>query len=132
AATGGGEERLLERPDAESPLHVLDRLEEEQLAAIEQPDPVGKRLGLGHVVRAEQDRRVVERAHLADEVLHLELRARVEARRRLVEQEQHRRGEEGTREDRKSTRLNSSHVAISYAVLCLQKKTNAAVLEHPL
>src|SRR5207253_7716133 len=25
-------------------------------------------------------------------------------------------------EDRKSTRLNSSHVAISYAVLCLKKK----------
>src|SRR5207253_9580326 len=27
-------------------------------------------------------------------------------------------------EDRKSTRLNSSHVAISYAVFCLQKKNN--------
>src|SRR5436309_10076855 len=26
-------------------------------------------------------------------------------------------------EDRKSTRLNSSHVKISYAVLCLKKKT---------
>src|SRR6266508_4811409 len=26
--------------------------------------------------------------------------------------------------DRKSTRLNSSHVAISYAVFCLKKKTN--------
>src|SRR5439155_23535657 len=28
----------------------------------------------------------------------------------------------GEREDRKSTRLNSSHVAISYAVFCLKKK----------
>src|SRR5690625_6291103 len=28
--------------------------------------------------------------------------------------------------DRKSTRLNSSHVAISYAVFCLQKKMTAA------
>src|SRR5439155_25205771 len=28
--------------------------------------------------------------------------------------------------DRKSTRLNSSHVAISYAVLCLKKKTHPA------
>src|SRR5690625_6594410 len=28
-------------------------------------------------------------------------------------------------EDRKSTRLNSSHVAISYAVFCLKKKNNA-------
>src|SRR5690625_6809070 len=27
-------------------------------------------------------------------------------------------------EDRKSTRLNSSHVAISYAVLCLEKNIN--------
>src|SRR5690625_1092531 len=29
-------------------------------------------------------------------------------------------------EDRKSTRLNSSHVAISYAVFCLKKKKNRA------
>src|SRR5439155_25453895 len=28
--------------------------------------------------------------------------------------------------DRKSTRLNSSHVAISYAVFCLKKKTDTA------
>src|SRR5690349_24145845 len=28
------------------------------------------------------------------------------------------------REDRKSTRLNSSHVEISYAVFCLKKKNN--------
>src|SRR5690625_212682 len=30
--------------------------------------------------------------------------------------------------DRKSTRLNSSHVAISYAVFCLKKKTNNRLL----
>src|SRR5207253_8598451 len=30
-----------------------------------------------------------------------------------------------TREDRKSTRLNSSHVAISYAVFCLKKKNTS-------
>src|SRR5690625_6925842 len=30
--------------------------------------------------------------------------------------------EAAVREDRKSTRLNSSHVAISYAVFCLKKK----------
>src|SRR5690349_22559647 len=29
-----------------------------------------------------------------------------------------------SREDRKSTRLNSSHVEISYAVFCLKKKNN--------
>src|SRR5258705_4925855 len=31
--------------------------------------------------------------------------------------------------DRKSTRLNSSHLGISYAVFCLKKKKN--LLEHP-
>src|SRR5690554_7588344 len=31
------------------------------------------------------------------------------------------------REDRKSTRLNSSHVRISYAVFCLKKKTGRQV-----
>src|SRR5699024_12362048 len=30
--------------------------------------------------------------------------------------------------DRKSTRLNSSHVSISYAVFCLKKKTNTATI----
>src|SRR5690625_6492498 len=30
--------------------------------------------------------------------------------------------------DRKSTRLNSSHVAISYAVFCLKKKTQNAIV----
>src|SRR5438067_5812922 len=29
--------------------------------------------------------------------------------------------------DRKSTRLNSSHVSISYAVFCLKKKTTALI-----
>src|SRR5438067_5714277 len=36
-------------------------------------------------------------------------------------------GREGGRGDRKSTRLNSSHVSISYAVFCLKKKKNIAV-----
>ena len=42
-------------------LELVDRLEAEQLAVVEDPDPVGERLGLGEVVRAEQDRRVVAR-----------------------------------------------------------------------
>src|SRR5438067_7932315 len=36
----------------------------------------------------------------------------------------HDRAESGRRLDRKSTRLNSSHVSISYAVFCLKKKKN--------
>src|SRR5437870_11068188 len=39
-------------------------------------------------------------------------------------------------QDRKSTRLNSSHVAISYAVFCLKKQTTpistAILLDRPL
>src|SRR5204863_6928961 len=34
----------------------------------------------------------------------------------------------GFRIDRKSTRLNSSHVEISYAVFCLKKKTNCGLV----
>src|SRR5690606_33721009 len=33
-------------------------------------------------------------------------------------------------EDRKSTRLNSSHVKISYAVFCLKKKKNKILNKH--
>src|SRR5256885_12002280 len=37
----------------------------------------------------------------------------------------------GGREDRKSTRLNSSHLVISYAVFCLKKKkTNITAADH--
>src|SRR5256885_2597727 len=35
------------------------------------------------------------------------------------------------REDRKSTRLNSSHLVISYAVFCLKKKKTQASLSQP-
>src|SRR5437868_9939968 len=34
--------------------------------------------------------------------------------------------------DRKSTRLNSSHVSISYAVFCLKKKTTVMAKNEPL
>src|SRR5690625_6164215 len=38
-------------------------------------------------------------------------------------------GSTGPMQDRKSTRLNSSHVAISYAVFCLKKKKNKELHE---
>src|SRR5690625_2683187 len=44
----------------------------------------------------------------------------VQAHRRTASQ--HPQGRFVPAEDRKSTRLNSSHVAISYAVFCLKKK----------
>src|SRR5256885_8894329 len=36
----------------------------------------------------------------------------------------------GGQEDRKSTRLNSSHLVISYAVFCLKKKKNITILSE--
>src|SRR5256885_5696257 len=33
-------------------------------------------------------------------------------------------------QDRKSTRLNSSHLVISYAVFCLKKKQNSTTTSH--
>src|SRR5690625_1502752 len=62
---------------------------------------------------------IERRLHGLGESVHLGVEHDLPARRRL------RRGQEvdgHVRLDRKSTRLNSSHVAISYAVFCLKKK----------
>src|SRR5436305_10461436 len=40
--------------------------------------------------------------------------------------------QEARRRDRKSTRLNSSHVRISYAVFCLKKKKHTTCTTKPL
>src|SRR5256885_9221599 len=51
--------------------------------------------------------------------------------RHAEQRDQHRTDPEGG-EDRKSTRLNSSHLVISYAVFCLKKKkTTVNIQEHP-
>src|SRR2546430_5983067 len=66
------------------------------------------RLSLSHEVKRRQDgcsRSIVESTTR-------------EGHRRLSSHEQH------YPKDRKSTRLNSSHSQISYAVFCLKKKTN--------
>src|SRR2546427_3646806 len=42
------------------------------------------------------------------------------------------RGSHAKREDRKSTRLNSSHSQISYAVFCLKKKNMSAITVESL
>src|SRR2546430_3399673 len=55
----------------------------------------------------------------------------IERAERFVEQENFRFVHEraGEREDRKSTRLNSSHSQISYAVFCLKKKNSISALQ---
>src|SRR5215475_15219671 len=46
----------------------------------------------------------------------------VQVGERLVQQQHRRPDHHRPRQDRKSTRLNSSHVKISYAVFCFKKK----------
>src|SRR3712207_7050393 len=54
---------------------------------------------------------------------------RAAARQQLLRGEQHAgRAEAALQRDRKSTRLNSSHANISYAVFCLKKKKNSKTL----
>src|SRR3712207_7063989 len=76
-------------------------------------DLVGLPAGqLGEVIEARPEGADAggRRAQLDDEVGHLRLRG------------------EGLHEDRKSTRLNSSHANISYAVFCLKKKQHILLL----
>src|SRR5438874_4647162 len=73
---------------------------------------------LGHAGGGERGQRLVERRH----------RAAIGGGRGGHQPREHRllRGRRLPRRalDRKSTRLNSSHVEISYAVFCLKKKNN--------
>src|SRR5688572_31998927 len=65
-----------------------------------------------------------------DEERHQGLGEQARPRDRHAERDPHHRGQRERahdldgREDRKSTRLNSSHSQISYAVFCLKKKKN--------
>src|SRR3712207_7173018 len=64
------------------------------------PDTHGRRSGVVHVV-ADSEQGALDTARQAVDLL----------------------AAQGTFADRKSTRLNSSHANISYAVFCLKKKT---------
>src|SRR2546426_2701517 len=71
----------------------------------EEPARVERRLDAAH-----------ERDALSWIAPHVDLRLHL--RRRALDHER----------DRKSTRLNSSHLVISYAVFCLKKKTNSTMI----
>src|SRR5207249_2999303 len=95
--------------DANNDLVQLTREEEQETARIlgELSDAVRARLDdldrlVGLIARLDA---LFARAHLAE---------RMDASAPVVDV--------GRRVDRKSTRLNSSHVSISYAVFCLKKK----------
>src|SRR3712207_7307079 len=65
-----------------------------------------------------------ERARLADASRGQQLRHEAVGRERAKGEERHVRHPRLAGADRKSTRLNSSHANISYAVFCLKKKKN--------
>src|SRR5256885_7248371 len=58
----------------------------------------------------------------------------LDAMKRLLDRAHQRRSDAelfaGLAQDRKSTRLNSSHLVISYAVFCLTKKNNFTTENH--
>src|SRR4051794_41706714 len=62
----------------------------------------------------------------SEERLQLCFAAEVEEERGVAEHERDAGAIRGCERDRKSTRLNSSHPSISYAVFCLKKKKNNA------
>src|SRR5207253_10950833 len=81
------------------------------VAVVETEDVVGETAPLAHF--AEQARRHPAAEHRREELQCVTVRMLERVARHS---------------DRKSTRLNSSHVAISYAVFCLKKKTPIATL----
>src|SRR5690242_21279299 len=98
---------LMRRRPPRSTLFPYTTLFRSQLEPLP-PHGKGAEVGVGERVRAD----VVALGQLAPH----ERRVR-----------QHLRADDEER-DRKSTRLNSSHMSISYAVFCLKKKTNSTLL----
>src|SRR5690625_5811650 len=90
----------------------------DRLAIADDRDPITQGLDLGEDV-AGQEHRPAALTLCLDAVVEDGFHQRVEPGGGLVEQKQLHIGGE---RDRKSTRLNSSHVATSYAVFCLKKK----------
>ncbi len=72
--------------DAHRPLEVLGRVDREQLAVVDDREPVAELVGLLHVVRGEQDRLAVG-VELAEDLPERDAALRVEAGGRLVEEE---------------------------------------------
>src|SRR5436309_9664638 len=100
-APGEMDEHVLERRPAAD--HFPERLrtpDSRDHATVHDGYLVAQLFGFLHVVGGHHDRRTLGAAHVPDVLPY---------------------GMPGHRIDRKSTRLNSSHVKISYAVFCLKK-----------
>src|SRR3712207_7177102 len=74
------------------------------------------------IYREDEEVEVREEARVAPVAAHVRGRVQVDERRDARDHEDHEQRQRVDEEDRKSTRLNSSHANISYAVFCLKKK----------
>ena len=83
----------LEALAADAVLELVGRALGDHAAAVDDGDEVGEAVGLVEVLRGQQDRRALGHQAL-DRRPHLEAAARVEAGRRLVEEEHGRAGDE--------------------------------------
>src|SRR4051794_25220956 len=88
-----GREKSVEKREGE-----LERLLDEERTKLEQIAGLTAQQAKDELVRVMEDDAKIEAAHIVKRI------------------------EDEAREDRKSTRLNSSHPSISYAVFCLKKK----------
>src|SRR3712207_8096241 len=111
---GGQETDALQRGGPQHPR--IDRLLDRTRCGVVGPEPVQSRLAVSSLA-VEQSRPCQRRAHRsaggpaeAHQLVLVELVGGQQS------------AEHTRREDRKSTRLNSSHANISYAVFCLKKK----------
>src|SRR5690625_6279319 len=97
---------------------LLDAIGEEVVAASDVPSVTRKRL------LAHKNEEIKEKAEIAFASLEGGDRMAVyeDYKTRLHNDGDEEQGQIVFERDRKSTRLNSSHVAISYAVFCLKKK----------
>src|SRR5690606_28107956 len=117
-----GDEHLLAVALAEVSKDVLVRLGEVE-AQGEIGDGVPAVLPL---IEHREERRVLGLRQVGEDSVRQPREQRPSARElRLVEAVDDERLEDLAVADRKSTRLNSSHVKISYAVFCLKKKNNS-------
>src|SRR6266540_5916991 len=105
ALTGQGHEYILHRGAAvlaalraDRALQPLGRIKRDDLAVVDNRDPVAQPVGLIHIVGRQEHSCLVIAAHPQDEALHILLGTRIEAGRRLVEQQQQRRGQQAARD----------------------------------
>src|SRR5438034_4360782 len=110
--------------EREDPVHEVGHRQ----AKGHRPEPAGHGLDGKHEARQEHGDDEDEDVH--EVRLELAVRDRGDEGPEREQREDERDRQRAHREDRKSTRLNSSHTVISYAVFCLKKKKKKTTRTH--